>query len=216
LSLKPIRWDYFEETDRRRLYNTISRFNFLKRTEDIFSTDDFEMSVSGALKKIRFNSDNGNAILIGNFDVVPGSINPTFQHTGKWYDFISGDSINVTDVNAEINLNPGQYYLYLDKKVDFTSPVKEINYPDKFNVSVFPNPASDFINIQITSNKKNYVNIQLFNMDGRALIKKNNEAINPGVNVVHIDMNGELRAGLYFLSISDGHTIQTEKIMIQE
>ena len=43
-----------------------------------------------------------NAVVLGNFDVTSDSINPYFQNTGWWYEFFTGDSLNVSDVNEMI------------------------------------------------------------------------------------------------------------------
>jgi len=40
---------------------------------------------------------------------------PGFSHTGTWYDYFTGNSIDVTDLNASIYLNAGEYHLYTDQ-----------------------------------------------------------------------------------------------------
>ncbi|MCB9247103.1 MAG: hypothetical protein H6613_00415 [Ignavibacteriales bacterium] len=56
-----------------------------------------------------------NATIIGNFDVVERSISPSFQNTGMWYNYFSGDSIDVTDTQISIPLQPGEFHIYTTK-----------------------------------------------------------------------------------------------------
>ena len=53
---------------------------------------------------MHLNSTDINATLIGNFGLVENSIIPDFQHTGTWYDYLTGESVEVNDVTAQITL----------------------------------------------------------------------------------------------------------------
>ena len=74
-------------------------------------------------------------------------------------------------------------------------------------INIFPNPASDFIQIQNELN----IQIELYNLSGTQLLNiqtKNNETIDVS----------NLASGIYFLKIKDMETqlINTKKIMIQK
>ncbi len=58
-----------------------------------------------------------NVTIIGNFNVIDDAMSPNFQHTGKWYDFFSGDSIEVTDINEGVFLKAGEFHIYSDEKL---------------------------------------------------------------------------------------------------
>ncbi|HHB51935.1 MAG TPA: hypothetical protein ENK75_02650, partial [Saprospiraceae bacterium] len=90
---KPIRWDYFQEEDRKDLYNTFSKLAYLKATYPVFQTTDFQLVGSGYSKSVHLNSDDLNITVLGNFNVNNAAINPAFQHTGWWYEYFSGDSL---------------------------------------------------------------------------------------------------------------------------
>ena len=46
-----------------------------------------------------------NVVIIGNFNTVDDYTYTGFQNIGWWYDYMSGDSLNVNDVNMTINVN---------------------------------------------------------------------------------------------------------------
>ena len=54
--------------------------------------------------------------IVGNFDVVAQTLPPYFQHTGVWYDYLTGQSFNVfsTGSNQTINLAAGEYRIFTD------------------------------------------------------------------------------------------------------
>ncbi|MFN8395127.1 MAG: hypothetical protein U0176_10800 [Bacteroidia bacterium] len=51
------------------------------------------------------NSNAMNVTVFGNFDVVSQNTFTGFQHTGRWYNYMSGDSLEVTDVNMNMLLS---------------------------------------------------------------------------------------------------------------
>jgi hypothetical protein len=53
-----------------------------------------------------------DAYIIGNFGVTQLTANQSFSCTGWWYDYFSGDSINVASVTENITLEPGDFRIY--------------------------------------------------------------------------------------------------------
>jgi len=56
--------------------------------------------------------------IIGNFDVYPMTIDPDFTKTGTWYDYFTGESIEVTDVNMPIELDISEQRIYTSVQLD--------------------------------------------------------------------------------------------------
>ncbi|MCK4746195.1 MAG: Por secretion system protein, partial [Bacteroidales bacterium] len=92
---KPLQWDYYDVGNRRKLYQVWSALINLKINEPAFESGNFYLNVSGAVKRIEINHSDMDVRIIGNFDVVEQPGSPSFSHTGWWYDYFSGDSINV-------------------------------------------------------------------------------------------------------------------------
>ena len=142
---KPIKWDYYDVSGRRRIYNVYAALAKLRTGEVAFETVDYTLNVSASVKSIHLNHDDMDVVVLGNFDVVEKSINPDFQQTGTWYEFYSGESMDVTDTQAALTLAPGEYRLYTTKP--FEVPV--IDAVDEFfsasqpgKLIVFPNPVN--------------------------------------------------------------------------
>ncbi|MDF0715936.1 alpha-amylase family glycosyl hydrolase [Muricauda sp. 334s03] len=118
---KPIRWDYFDNAERRDVYDTWSDLNLLAVEEPIFETSDFLLDVdsSTGLKTIHLTNASagvdeiGYVTIVGNFGVEEQEIDPKFQETGVWYEFLAYNLKHVVvDVNEPLVLAPGEYRIF--------------------------------------------------------------------------------------------------------
>jgi len=128
-SPKPIRWDYFNDKERRKVYDLISTLNALKNSLSVFKTTD--VSISGGtdlvkqivLKNQPFTTNptsinDLNVVLVGNFDVVNRAATVSFPHTGIWFHYFSGgDILSVTSNPTNVALQPGEFRIYTDFKL---------------------------------------------------------------------------------------------------
>ncbi|HUM48092.1 MAG TPA: alpha-amylase family glycosyl hydrolase, partial [Chitinophagales bacterium] len=117
VSAKPIRWDYLGYNPRVWVYNYYKALIALKLTYPVFQTTDYALAVGNLKKNIRLNNASMNVCVVGNFDISAGNQPPNFQHTGWWYEYFTGDSINVTDLAAQLYLETGEARLYTDVKL---------------------------------------------------------------------------------------------------
>ncbi len=143
---KPILWNYFTEPDRIDLYNSWAAMTALKIEEDIFRTDDFTLDVGNAngLKKIHLTNTASNpnieyVTIIGNFGLTTQDIDPEFQEIGMWYNLMDNNSIiNVTDANALITLQPGEFKIYASSP---TTLIVEDEVLTDSKLFIYPNPS---------------------------------------------------------------------------
>ncbi|RPI46338.1 MAG: alpha-amylase [Bacteroidetes bacterium] len=147
---KPIRWDYFDTGSRRKLYQVWSALIGLKISEPAFESDDFDLFLTDAVKRIEIDHGDMDVRVIGNFDVTGQSCDPSFSVPGWWYDFFSGDSLNVSDLNEPIHLEPGEYRIYTTKRL--TPPEITAGLPRKTGelegMIAYPNPVSDLLYLE--------------------------------------------------------------------
>ncbi len=116
---KPVRWDYWRQPQRQELYQVFAALAKLKQTEEAFEKGNFTKALSGLVKRAWISHSSLNISAGANFDVTPQSVHPTFQHTGIWYNFFTGQEITVNDAAGyTLTLEPGDYYLFTDKKQD--------------------------------------------------------------------------------------------------
>ncbi len=81
------------------------------------------------------------------------------------------------------------------------------------NISVYPNPATSFINVSLNNSSGTNTNLRLLNMNGQLVYSANN---------LNIAQNGELRIstdqlqkGIYNLVLTDTNNTYSEKVVIK-
>lgn len=209
---KPIRWNYLQNAYRLKLYKVYSALINLRLAQDAFNSTDFTMAVGGnvAVKRIHVNDASMNVTAIGNFDIVQQSGAGNFQHTGWWYNFFTGDSINVTATNQSITLAPGEYRLYTDVKL--AKPDVALSAEpgqDFWTASGYPNPFSEQFTIAYDLPATSAVRIDIIDLQGRLIrVLTNGEVQAAGIREAQWDgrdASGRMVPnGLYLYRISAG------------
>lgn len=213
---KPIRWDYRDDENRLYLYKVTSALNWLKRTQPIFSTTNFNMDTGGFGKRIHLNGSTQNAVIVGNTSVNQLSFMPGFQHTGTWYDYFSNTSFEVNDVNVTFTFAPGEYHVYTDYQLpapDLETNIEEILAFTGKQAMVYPNPATDLMNISFTNSESGNVIIEMIDMQGRIAARQSFGNMPSGVQTVQI--NNELPGGNYIVRIITNNGILTTRALIE-
>ncbi|MCK5743004.1 MAG: T9SS type A sorting domain-containing protein [Chlorobi bacterium] len=115
-----------------------------------------------------------------------------------------------------LNFNRGPDFYTLMKVKSLIVGVDDDIFNNDLNISVYPNPTSDYLNIRFSSTVGN-ANISLFNAAGVELLNKKISTIN-GINkysVSTIDFpSGSLPGGIYFVRIQSAGEVATKKITI--
>lgn len=206
---KPILWNYYNEQDRRDLYNLWKKLIQLKKQESIFKTNIFTLDVGNpnGLKTIHLTDNQSNnslhyVTIIGNFGVTTQNIDPEFQQTGVWYDLLNNNqTLSVSNVNVPITLQPGEYKVYGSQPVNLGVDNSFINK----NINVYPNPSNNYIqfNAAITE-------LEIYDITGR-LVKsyKGNFSKNNKFDTTNMD------SGEYILKIKTPNKTAS-KIWIKE
>ncbi len=206
LSPKPVRWDYQDMQNRKDLFNIWSKLIYLKKNYDVFNTADFTYDLGSYQKSIHLNNPDMNITIIGNFDIKNSVINPAFQHKGWWYDYFENDSLNIVNTTDMITLKPGEYHLYSDKKMDgFITSSTDESFSQN-NLIIYPNPASDYINIIINDNKTKKLTIIITDIGGR-IVSKSKINIKAGFDHLKINTN-KMQKGFYLIKIQELNIIE--------
>jgi glycosidase len=217
-SAKPIRWDYDEVIERYKLYQVVSALNHLKRTEPLFSTTNFSTDLSGMAKRIHLNGSNKNAVVAGNFNVTAMTVTPGFQHAGTWYDYFSGEAIEVTTTGQQFTYQPGEYHLYFDQAMQGpdtgTVDLKEVMQLFDIDFLVYPNPASDKVIVGLQLPTTSTVHLEIIDIMG-SVLKVETETVSSGNQVIHFDTSA-LPAGVYILRCSTGQFQGTTRLVIRK
>lgn len=125
-SAKPVHWEYMQNYNRQKLYWTYAGMSKLKTQNDVFYTGTYGQDISGQGKRIWYSGNSLNASITANFATTGFNMTPSFQHTGTWYNYFTGESYEVTDVNQTIYYNPGDFYVFTDTQLN--RPFAEITF----------------------------------------------------------------------------------------
>ena len=126
---KPIRWDYLQQTNRKKLYDIYSaliKLRFDNSMSDQFISNTSHQDFSGKVKWMYLSK----LVVVGNFDVTAQAASIYFPSNGTWYDYLNGTTINVTGNSYTFsNLNPAEYHVYT--KTAVVLPVTIVSFTGK-------------------------------------------------------------------------------------
>ncbi len=215
---KPMHWEYMKNPNRVHQYKVWAALIKLKTTYAPFGTANYDIDMSNLVKRIRLYHPQFNVISVGNFDVVSQNAYPVFGHTGWWYEYFTGDSVNVSDVNMAFNLKPGGYKLFTDTRLpapDLTVPsvvtpngIDEIVYTHD-NISVYPSPTSGRLNF-VSGDGKSIGKIDIYDLQGREVYAETVSANQP---FIAVNLPGDMTNGLYLYTVSVAGTLHNGRFV---
>lgn len=170
---KPILWNYYQEPARRRLYQVTRALINLKKTYSAFRTTNFQLNVGGTVKTVVLNDPNMNVVVAGNFGMNPQLPNVSFPQTGWWYEYFTGDSINVTGNSYVLTMDQGEYRLYTDEKLplpDLTgipTNVQEAVVHGDLPLLLWPNPSNGEASLRYRLESPAQLDIEVYDLSGR-------------------------------------------------
>jgi hypothetical protein len=217
-SAKPVRWDYLDDPERIRLHAVFTELIKLRNQHDVFKTDDFELNARNALKSIHLNNEEMNVTIVGNFDLKSGKINPEFQHTGTWYDYFSGTSREVENLEDSLLLKAGEYRVYTDVKLEKPElpPGGELplvtQHPENSkegSIMIYPNPAKNMLHVVSTSNGD--LLLEIYSLSGQLLVRKHYYSESDVPHNVHVSLD----PGIYICNIHTPASTEQSKLIIE-
>ncbi len=224
LGEKPPRWEYMENPDRVKLYKVFQALIKLRKENPVFHSADTDVSLSvgssTGKKRIRLAHSNMNVVIIGNFGVAGQSIDPQFYHSGRWYDYFSGDSINVQNTNENIFLLPGEFHIYTDRFIEppeqgiLSNLRGEIFTPYEFSINQnYPNPFNPKTTIRFSVAATHMSQLQIYDITGRLVSTVIDEPLSPGEYAIQWD-GSVFSSGIYFARLTSGSKTKTVKMIL--
>ncbi len=115
---KPVKWNYWNNYNRQRVYRVAAAMANLKKNNDAFIYGSYGKDISGLVKRAWLTNTTMNVVAGANMDVTSKTVNPEFQHSGTWYNYFTGETINASSSSDySIDLAPGGYYVITDQKL---------------------------------------------------------------------------------------------------
>jgi len=212
---KPIRWEYLTDPNRKKLYQTYAELNKLKTTVPAFRSADFSFTNVGLTRKLQILDASMRIVILGNFDVAPANVNPGFPIGGKWYDYFTGNELNVTDPGASLLFQPGEFHIFTTQPLpapaagivpwntSFSNPtVTATEEMLESQIVLYPNPAEHTVKMSMENGYRGPVRIATYDRTGRAIQQTD---LQKKTTTLSYDWNAETwNTGLYLTEIRYG------------
>ncbi|WP_035645820.1 alpha-amylase family glycosyl hydrolase [Flavobacterium sp. ASV13] len=196
--------NWLGDTNRNKIYYDWAKMINMKVTEPVFLGTATMANANTLTVNIKITNSNlaatqlKDVLILANFDVSAQNVATGFQYTGTWYNLMDNSSINVTDVNATINLAPGEYRIYGNKTANLAIP----DFGKTSAVNLYPNPVSNYFTLNVAVSK-----VQVYSISGQ-LVKSftSNGNVDFQYNV------SDLKTGLYVVKAHD----ENDKIQVMK
>lgn len=200
--------NWLTNTDRSKIYNDWAKMITLKINEPVFLGSVTISSTNSVTPNIKIaNSALASTVLkdvliISNFDVVARNVATGFPYAGTWYNLMDNTTLNVTDVNQTINLQPGEYRILGNK----TATLAIADFEKEATIKLYPNPSSNYFTLSVETTK-----VEIYSITGQKV--KQFDAIKSVDQQFNIS---DLSKGLYLVkAYNDKNQTQVLK-MIKE
>ena len=215
---KPIVWEYREDADRQDVYKTISDLLYLRNNYDFFHGDITASDFGSAVKYVHLDSEDGQAAIVGNFDVTETTVTLPMPAAGTYYDYFSGESMTVTGTGSSLTLAPGEYRLYLSREVargggSLSTATNAANVA-RLGFTVSPNPTAGHLNSTFYLQTPARVTATLFDVTGRPVRELFRGDLTAGEQRLEHRLSG-LPAGTYFLRLTEGDRAAVRPVIVR-
>jgi hypothetical protein len=130
----------------------------------------------------------------------------SFPRAGKWYNYFTGEELNVTAVQISLGFRPNEFYLFTDKPLpkpesgilqeDFVTSIPEIIPAGDFKV--YPVPTATKLTVELPQDMIQ-ANYRVVDMAGRVVFDGQTDK---GEQILDFDLSG-IQAGIYIFEAFD-------------
>jgi 1,4-alpha-glucan branching enzyme len=114
---KPIKWNYYQDANRRGLYNVYAALFKLRSQPAYLSTFttgtvNYSLANTSLVKWLNVSGDALKIAVIGNFGIIPQTTTVTFPAAGTWYSYLTDSVTTLANATTTVTLQPGEYYVF--------------------------------------------------------------------------------------------------------
>ncbi len=153
-----------------------------------------------------------NAIYTYTFTNVPADVYKIYVDIPN-YGMDSARNITISSTNS-VSINNDYYVDSTLIHISNTTGILKIVTTNS-NLSLYPNPASDAVNLIFENDATGNVNIQLYDIKGMQVANLYNQKMQQGKQTVALNLaNLQLNPGIYFIRATINNTLETIKLTI--
>jgi hypothetical protein len=220
---KPIRWEYFDDADRKKLYKTWSALLNLRHSSPAFTQpENATYDLVNAVKYITLEHTDTDVVIAGNFGIEEVNISLDYTQDGTWYDHFEGTTVDVTNLTRDLTLRPGEFRIYTTKQ--FSTPDEDIvvsnegtsgdGVPQNFRLGQnYPNPFNPTTSITYDVAQASDVKLEVYDMLGRKVTELINERKAAGTYTISFDAS-KLSSGMYIYRLQAGDAVLSKKMTL--
>lgn len=222
---KPIRWDFQQVAERKKLYDVYSSLNKLRFHpfyKDVFIGNNITLArnLSGGFKTmmIRSATDSSMICVFGNFDVTAQTTTFSFPAAGTWYDYLGAANFTATGTSQSITLQPGEFHVYLNRNTTGTgtNPGPGGTTSNELTALVAPNPATSLSALIINIPATGRTEVELLGLAGQRLRNVFTGQLTKGEHRIPLtDKINNLPAGIYVLKVHAANQSVSVKMIVQ-
>ena len=157
-----------------------------------------------------------NVVVVANFDANTVITNIDFPSLGKWKNYLTGDSLQVTTTTQSFTLAPGAYKVFINDTLStgvVTTSVTTLSKNEAIGLRIFPNPTKESCNIEFEA-EKSLVKVDLYNHLGMYIKTLYTGDVEKGFNSLKIN-NLNYQEGIYFISLQLDHQTYWQSLLIK-
>ncbi|MBW3468183.1 alpha-amylase family glycosyl hydrolase [Arthrospiribacter ruber] len=221
LGIKPTRWNYLDDPERMRLYRLYKAMIKLKSEHNAFNKpENAILNLSQAVKSIRLIDGDFQVVLHGNFGLnTANNVALDFPRPGKWYNYFTGEEIEVTGNSKTFRLRANEFMLFTSEPLE--TPEGQIlmedlitsienEEPDSSGFRIFPVPSSSTINVGFPKDL-NQFNYRIIDVKGSVIGEGTH--LSSGDNL-QVDIR-DFKAGLYIFEVFDSRQVLRKRFIKQ-
>jgi glycosidase len=216
---KPIRWDYYQDANRRHLYDTYRALIALKMQPAFTTPTAYTQTLGGgvAVKTISLTGADLSVVTVGNFDVTAQTATVSFPQAGTWYNYLTGEQLSVASTSQAMTLQPGQYAVYtsrqLTKPTGTTLATTGAQAAAVFKLALLPNPAAGTTTVAYELPTGTTATIAVQNLLGQTIRQLAPARQAAGAQAQSLSLQG-LAPGVYLVKLQAGEQTQTARLLV--
>lgn len=219
LAIKPTKWQYLNDPERMRLFKFYQEMIDLKDDHIAFNKPTkATLSFDSNIKSITLEHPDMDVVIHGNFSLnSAGNISLSFPKAGKWYNYFTGEEMNLPATTASFNLRSSEFLIFTSKPLEKPESgivrqdfITAIPYENSTvgTFRLFPVPAEEKLTIEIPV-EMDQTEYRILDMAGRKIYEG---TLGAGDKILELDVR-DIQTGIYIFEAFDNKRVLRKRFI---